>query len=790
MGEARLDARTVLFGAAAALLISVVLAFGLFSFWVLFQYGSQSIEFEWQAQRLGDDWYVAHITPGGAADGALRNGDTIVAINGEPARQAASLGLMMRAIAGHSLYSVRVNRAGVQSDIWLRARVEARQSHFQERFPLMAASLAFFLAGVAMLRRWDSVPSRIGFIAASAWSLHMGAWAMLPLASFFAPVEMNAYFLFWLPAGLAIPATLHALLRFSDSAAPSGLWWATCSALYFFWTVAGPLLTRVGEIPAPVPEGVAYVSWNHVAYAAGTPAYSIGIPLMMFVSLAACAIRLLQLLHYHPEGDLHRRLLWLVTGGVAFGLPTIFCEAAKWAGLEYNLASSWLSSLSAICAAYALATDYVTTPALVARGIAGAILPSFLFVRLDRRHFPSLFAAEQGLRSALAKARLLTMGEDWRAEIGGAVRSALSPVTFEVSPELGAGQLFLIGAKSSGEAITRRERALIARIERTILSVLKGKPSTTAAAAEPPRQSMNLLRECPCCGTCYDSDIVRCPADGQLPVLTLPVERVVDGKYKLERLVGRGGMGSVYAARDLRLDRRVAVKLMLSELFGHDAALKRFEREARVAARLSHANIVPIFDFGPVGTMGAYQVMELVEGRSWRSEIDSNGLPPQTILPWVEQLLDGMQAAHEAGIIHRDLKPDNLLLIDREGAPPLVKILDFGLAKMTILDLSREERLSLGVTSIGTVGYVPPEQLTGGLADQRSDIYAIGRILIETLTGSLPTSGEPDLPPHLRDILLRCTAYNPDDRPPGIPSLRAELVPALSFSPAEATTGY
>ncbi len=787
MAEVRVKSGTALFGVAAAALTLLVCAFGCFAVWVLLQYGSKSTEFEWQAQRLGEQWYVSYVVPEGNADGSLVNGDLLVAINGERTGNVASLGPMLRSVAGASLYCVRVQRAGKETEVWLRAQVRSKENFFTERLPLMAASAFFFLAALTMLARWNSPAARIGAIAALASSLRMGAWAMLPVAGFFRPWELHAYFLFWLPVGLALPATLHALLRFTDDEEPGRAWWAVCASVYLLWGTGGLTLPLSGSVPAAVPDGIAYVFWDHVGYSPASAFVTLGFPLLLLASLAACAIRLVQLLSLHPEGDINRRLHWLLTGGILFALPMLLCEAAKWLGLEYQLASSWLSSLTAISASYALATDSVSAPSVVVRGVAGAILPSRWFGRLDQRYFPQLFAAENTLRTALDRLRRITLDEDWRAVVSGAIETAFHPVTFRITGSLAPGELIEIGGKRSGEPYTRRERILVDRIEDALLTLMQGQRKPAEAAARPAPEAINLLRECPKCGACYGDDAVRCSADGQIPALTLPVERVVDSKYRLDRLLGRGGMGSVYSARDLRLDRKVAVKIMLSDLFGHPGAVKRFEREARLAAKISHANVIQIFDFGPVGTMGAYQVMELVEGRTWRQEIHTAGrVPISDCLPWVEQLLDGVQAAHEAGVIHRDLKPDNLLLVDRDGAPPLVKILDFGLAKMNLLDLSREEKLSIGITTIGTVGYVPPEQLTGGIADQRSDVYAVGRILIETLTGSLPSEGGAVLDNPLRDVLNRCTALAPSQRHESVAALRSELLPALHAVSAEA----
>ena len=161
------------------------------------------------------------------------------------------------------------------------------------------------------------------------------------------------------------------------------------------------------------------------------------------------------------------------------------------------------------------------------------------------------------------------------------------------------------------------------------------------------------------CGACFDSGAETCDRDGNSLTLTLPVARTIEGKYRLERLVGKGGMGAVYEASDLRLGRQVAIKIMLGPTFGQEAALRRFRREAQAAARVNHPNVVSLYDFGELEGGGAYLVMERIHGASLREEMRRVGIfaPAQTA-DWFEQMLDGIAAAHDHGIVHRDLKPD------------------------------------------------------------------------------------------------------------------------------------
>ncbi|MCX6597659.1 MAG: protein kinase [Acidobacteria bacterium] len=261
-------------------------------------------------------------------------------------------------------------------------------------------------------------------------------------------------------------------------------------------------------------------------------------------------------------------------------------------------------------------------------------------------------------------------------------------------------------------------------------------------------QSMNLLKECLSCGRCYDRTIEHCTVDGAALSMTVPVDRVVDKKYRLDRRLGAGGMGTVYEALDLRLNRVVAVKVMVGRLFGNRAAVRRFEREARTSARLSHPNIVTIHDFGPLEGDGAYLVMEHLKGNSWRRELSTTSLRPAADLAaWFVQCCRAISTAHAAGVVHRDLKPENIMVTPRHDGPPLITILDFGLAKAREaewadsgaqpLPESRSDLTATGVV-MGTLRYMAPEQLSGQEADGRSDIYSITLILVETLFGSLP----------------------------------------------------
>ena len=207
------------------------------------------------------------------------------------------------------------------------------------------------------------------------------------------------------------------------------------------------------------------------------------------------------------------------------------------------------------------------------------------------------------------------------------------------------------------------------------------------------------------------------------------------GPYEIHSLLGAGGMGEVYRARDPRLGRDVAVKVLPRELSADADRLKRFERESRAASALSHPAIVAVYDVGSEGDT-SYIVMELVPGKTLRELLLSGALPLRKLAPIAAQLADGLAAAHEAGIVHRDLKPENVM-VTRDGG---VKILDFGLAKLARGPGSGERtETTISQTQpggiLGTVSYMSPEQAAGHPADFRSDQFSFGAILCELVTG-------------------------------------------------------
>jgi len=253
------------------------------------------------------------------------------------------------------------------------------------------------------------------------------------------------------------------------------------------------------------------------------------------------------------------------------------------------------------------------------------------------------------------------------------------------------------------------------------------------------------------------------------------VGAVLAESYEVQGRIGAGGMSAVYAARHLRLDRRVAVKVLSPELRHHPEAVERFAREARICASLGSPHIAMVFDFNRMPDGVPYMVIELLHGEDLAQRLALDGaLPPGTLVDLLGQACDGLCAAHAEGIVHRDIKPSNLFLCDSEEPRPLLKLLDFGISKIKgqLASLTGTQQI------LGTPGYMSPEMVSGRgkEVDARADLFSLGAVAYEALSGRAPFSGD-TIPATLFRI-----AY---EEPVPLAELRPELPAALCALVAE-----
>ena len=322
------------------------------------------------------------------------------------------------------------------------------------------------------------------------------------------------------------------------------------------------------------------------------------------------------------------------------------------------------------------------------------------------------------------------------------------------------------------------------------------------------------MLHCPTCGRLFAADVKTCPEDGAIlradatiavPSLRDPLAgRVLDEKYRLDERLGEGGMGTVYRATHLLIDRPVAVKVLHPRFVEDEAAQERFRREARAAGRLQHTNAVTVTDFGRTPDGFVYIVMELLEGRNLREVLAlESPLESRRAVALMLQVAAAVEAAHESGVIHRDLKPANIFIVQPKNAPPVVKVLDFGIAKLAAdtVDDSEQHALTQTGVMIGTPRYMSPEQCDGAHLTPASDVYSLGIILYELLTGKTPFTGpsplavalqhssKPPQPPtelvahiplELERVVLHALEKKPANRPPDAGAFRLELQAAAT----------
>ncbi|MEX2180512.1 MAG: protein kinase [Gemmatimonadaceae bacterium] len=326
---------------------------------------------------------------------------------------------------------------------------------------------------------------------------------------------------------------------------------------------------------------------------------------------------------------------------------------------------------------------------------------------------------------------------------------------------------------------------------------------------------MSDQKICPTCGTEYPLSERFCPRDGtalRAAVSTADLlGQIVADRYHVLKKLGEGGMGTVYLAEHVKMGRKSALKVMNPGMNTDPDAIARFNREASNASRLSHPNICAIYDFGETPDGLIYLAMEFIEGESLTSLIEKAGsLPPGRAGSIIHQAADALQVAHDAGIVHRDLKPDNIMVAKTREGGDLVKVVDFGIAKASSSEAQNVTRAGLVV---GTPEYMSPEQLAADKLDGRSDLYSLGLVAFNCLTGTLPFPADtaqeamiarltvpprtlaemrPDVewPEAVQATLDKALARDVDERYQGAAQFGREFAAAISEMPAtQATEG-
>lgn len=315
-------------------------------------------------------------------------------------------------------------------------------------------------------------------------------------------------------------------------------------------------------------------------------------------------------------------------------------------------------------------------------------------------------------------------------------------------------------------------------------------------------QSAGSSKTCTACGRRFHGDMSVCP-DDNMPLMTVPDEdlvgTVLENKYEILEKIGAGGMGAVYRARHQLMHRQVAIKMVLAQLSANSMTLKRFTQEARATSQLNHPNILTVFDFGISPSNQPYLVMDFLEGVNFGRVLEeTRQIPVPRAIGIFLQVCAALGHAHQKGIVHRDLKPSNIMLIELDGQPDFVKVLDFGIAKVLSSVDGETDNLTRTGEVFGSPLYMSPEQFRGKSMDARSDIYSLGCVMYRSLAGICPVTGkdvlecmykhvnetippfsvtapEAGVPERLEQIIMKALAKDPDDRYASMNDLRADL---------------
>lgn len=287
------------------------------------------------------------------------------------------------------------------------------------------------------------------------------------------------------------------------------------------------------------------------------------------------------------------------------------------------------------------------------------------------------------------------------------------------------------------------------------------------------------MKVCPSCGKNFGDDVRFCPEEGTLLIDMQSSSKLPEdltgyrlfGDYVLKKKLGEGGMGAVYLGENTAIDQRIAIKVLHPESAGSDEIIQRFNREARAISRLTHPNTIRVFIFGKTSDPLIYLAMEYVDGKSLRDVIfKEKHLTELRAINIMRQTLHALAEAHDLGVVHRDLKPDNIMLTKFRGVDDFVKVLDFGIAKVQEKDGEEQRKLTQAGVVYGTPEYLSPEQAKGKNIDHRSDLYAMGIILYEMVTGQVPFNGNTPL------AILTGHVYQKPAEPS---SIRGDLSPGM-----------
>lgn len=325
------------------------------------------------------------------------------------------------------------------------------------------------------------------------------------------------------------------------------------------------------------------------------------------------------------------------------------------------------------------------------------------------------------------------------------------------------------------------------------------------------------MNTCPKCGTVYQGAEMFCPVDGtrlggtreaRAQKISTPPESdpligtVIQGRYRVIDQIGEGGMGVVYIAEHVEIEKKVALKVLRDDFSKRPEVVERFRQEAKSASKIGHAHIVDVTDFGQLNDGGVYFAMEYLQGQGLSELIRKQRIPLERAAGIIKQIARALQAAHKLGIVHRDLKPENVFLVEREEERDFVKILDFGIAKISDRDTDGKRLTKTGMI-FGTPEYMSPEQASGKPLDHRVDVYALGCIMFEMFAGRVPFDAESfmavltqhmfepvpqieivnpqtDVPDSVRQVVYKAMAKDRDERYSDMAALEEDLDRALT----------